>query len=136
MARTSAYRAEENTPGRINQRIQQETVGRVARLARADADTVTARLQELDDEWDLERALETTASTLSLVGLGLAATRDTRWLILPGVVTGFLLQHALQGWCPPLPVFRALGFRTVREIDEERYALGHLQAGADGVGRA
>ncbi|AHM62364.1 hypothetical protein D770_20575 [Flammeovirgaceae bacterium 311] len=30
-----------------------------------------------------------------------------RWLILPGVVAPFLLQHSLQGWCPPLSVFRA-----------------------------
>ncbi|HET9942578.1 MAG TPA: hypothetical protein VFR05_04515, partial [Terriglobia bacterium] len=34
-----------------------------------------------------------------------------------------LLQHAVQGWCPPVPLFRRLGIRTQREIDEERYAL-------------
>ncbi|WP_407921819.1 hypothetical protein, partial [Corallococcus sp. AB049A] len=24
----------------------------------------------------------------------------------------FLLQHGLQGWCPPLPLLRRLGLRT------------------------
>jgi hypothetical protein len=38
-------------------------------------------------------------------------------------VQGFFMQHALQGWCPPLPVFRRLGFRTQYEIEQERYAL-------------
>lgn len=43
------------------------------------------------------------------------------------MVGGFLLQHALQGWCPPVPVLRRLGFRTQTEIDEERYALKALR---------
>ena len=43
------------------------------------------------------------------------------------MVAGFLLQHAVQGWCPPLPVFRRLGFRTQTEIEEERYALKALR---------
>jgi hypothetical protein len=43
------------------------------------------------------------------------------------VVAGFLLQHAVQGWCPPVPLFRRLGFRTAAEIDYERYALKALR---------
>ena len=42
-------------------------------------------------------------------------------------LTALLLQHALQGWCPPLPVFRRWGVRTAREIEEERYALKALR---------
>ena len=38
-------------------------------------------------------------------------------------VGAFLLQHALQGWCPPLPLLRQLGVRTAEEINEERTAL-------------
>ena len=37
------------------------------------------------------------------------------------------LQHAVQGWCPPLAVWRRLGVRTQSEIDEERYALKALR---------
>ena len=53
---------------------------------------------------------------------------------------GFLLQHAVQGWCRPVPIFRRLGIRTASEIDAERYALrmirgdfGNLPKNKDGL---
>ncbi len=73
------------------------------------------------------RTLEANAATASLIGLTLGATVDRKWFIFPAVVAGFLLQHAVQGWCPPLPIFRRLGFRTQPEIDYERYALKSLR---------
>jgi hypothetical protein len=88
---------------------------------------VADRLAELDAEWDIERTLEANAASVSLIGLGLGATVDRKWFALPAVVAAFLLQHALHGWCPPLPVLRRLGFRTAREIDYERYALKALR---------
>jgi hypothetical protein len=81
----------------------------------------------LDEEWDIERALEANAASFAFTGTVLAATVDRRWLMLPAVVTAFLLQHAVQGWCPPVPVLRRLGYRTAREIDEERVALKALR---------
>lgn len=57
----------------------------------------------------------------------LGAFVDRRWLLLPGVVTAFLFQHAVKGWCPPVPVFRRFGIRTRREIDLEKYALKALR---------
>jgi hypothetical protein len=63
------------------------------------------------------------ASSLSLTGLMLGGTKNRRWFILPTVVLSFFLMHAVQGWCPPLPILRRLGFRTREEIDRERYAL-------------
>jgi hypothetical protein len=47
---------------------------------------------------------------VSLAGVLLGALVDRRFFVIPGLVAGFLLQHALQGWCPPVPVFRRLGF--------------------------
>jgi hypothetical protein len=32
------------------------------------------------------------------------------------LVGAFLLQHAIQGWCPLIQLFRRLGFRTQTEI--------------------
>jgi hypothetical protein len=84
-------------------------------------------LQELDEEWDIERYLETMAPTFTLIGLGLGLTRHRAWFMLPVIVQGFFLQHALQGWCPPIPVLRRLGIRTCAEIDQERYALKALR---------
>jgi hypothetical protein len=43
-------------------------------------------------------------------------------------VQTFYLQHTLQGWCPPLPLLRRLGFRTPGEIEEERAELEALLA--------
>ena len=42
----------------------------------------------------------------------------------------FLLQHALQGWCPPVPILRRQGFRTRHEIDAERQALRDCDSAA------
>ncbi len=53
----------------------------------------------------------------------LALLVDRRFALIPLVVGGFLLQHALQGWCPPLPIFRRLGVRTQSEIERVRHAL-------------
>ena len=88
---------------------------------------IAHRLDELDHEWDIERTLETNAATLALTGTLLGAFVDRRFLVLPAVVTGFLLQHALQGWCPPVPVLRRVGIRTAAEIDRERTALKALR---------
>lgn len=92
------------------------------------------RLEELDREWDTERTLEVNAATLALSGTLLGAFSSRRWLLLPGVVTAFLLQHGLQGWCPPLLVLRRLGIRTPQEIEAERYALKALRGDFDNAG--
>lgn len=75
----------------------------------------------------MERMLETNAAALALAGTLLGAFVDRRFLVLPVFVTGFLLQHALQGWCPPVPFFRKRGTRTAREIADERIALKALR---------
>jgi hypothetical protein len=72
-----------------------------------------------------------------LAGVVLGATMDRRWFFFPAFVGGFLLQHALQGWCPPMIWFRRMGVRTQTEIDHERYALKALRGdfrGVDGNG--
>ena len=91
------------------------------------------RLAELDREWDIECILEANAATASLIGLTLGATVDRRWFLFPAVVAGFWLQHAVQGWCPPVPVFRRLGIRTQTEIDYERYGLKVLRGDFQGL---
>jgi hypothetical protein len=58
-----------------------------------------------------------------LLSTALAATHSKRWLILSAVVPGFLLQHAIQGWRPPIEVFRRLGSRSRNELDAERRAI-------------
>lgn len=124
----SADRVRRSTAMHLNEAIDQQTDDNIQRYAGADREAIHARIAELDREWDIERALEVNASTLALSGIALGVTVDRRWLALPAVVMSFLLQHGLQGWCPPLPVLRRLGFRTRGEIDREKYALKSLLA--------
>ncbi len=126
-------RVEDHTCEAINQRIADATRRRISHYATRSTHAVTDRLHELDHEWDIERALECNASALAFSGVVLAATVNKKWLILPGLVTGFLFQHALQGWCPPLPLMRRMGFRTSAEINEERYALKALRGDFDRI---
>jgi hypothetical protein len=119
----NAQRTEQNTPRAWNEKILRRTEQSVLRVLAQGPEAVERRLRELDEEWDTERTLETMAASLGLLGVALGATVNRKWYALSGLVAGFLLQHGLQGWCPPLPLVRALGVRTVREIDAERVAL-------------
>src|SRR5436305_8790236 len=119
MTTTTVDRVARHTSADVNRRIAQETAERVRYFA-ANPAGIDRRLRELDEEWDIERLLETNASALAFTGVGLAALVDKRWLVLPALVTAFLFQHAIQGWCPPVPVLRRLGYRTSREIEIER----------------
>jgi len=123
MIPTTSQRVPLHTNAAVNARIRRQTEENVRRLAYAGAEAIEQRLRELDAEWDIERTLEANAATATIVGSILGATVDRRFFVIPGLVAGFLLQHAVQGWCPPLPIMRRLGFRTAREIDEERNAL-------------
>lgn len=123
----TADRVREHTAPEINARIDREITEKLHRLAAQSNHEITGRIRELEHEWDIERALEANAALLGATGLVLGVYRDRRWLTLPGLVLPFLLQHAVQGWCPPLEVFRRLGFRTRREIDREKYALKVLR---------
>jgi hypothetical protein len=133
MLPSTTERVRNHTADHVNAEIRRHMRERVRRIAAQGPSRIERRLEELDYEWDIERTLEANAATLALTGVVLGATVDRRWLLLPGVVTAFLLQHALQGWCPPVPVFRRLGFRTASEIEEERYALKALRGDFRGI---
>lgn len=134
MLPSTVDRVPAQTTAEINQRIRRQTEENIAFYARAGLPSIERRLKELDEEWDIERTLEANAATASIIGLTLGATVNRRWFFFPAVVAGFLLQHALQGWCPPLPLFRRWGIRTASEIDYERYALKALRGDFDQLG--
>jgi hypothetical protein len=117
-------RVTEHTSEDVNQRIEDRTRQRISAMAH---DPIKARLEELDREWDIERCVETGSSALTITGLLLGTTVSKRWFLLSAVVQGFFMQHALQGWCPPVPVLRRLGVRTAQEIEAERCALKALR---------
>jgi hypothetical protein len=116
-------RVRANTAGAVNERIDRRIEDNVLSYRNKTPDQIRRRIWDLEREWDIERALELMASSLSLTGIVLGLTKGKRWFLLPTGVLSFLFMHAVQGWCPPVPILRRLGFRTREEIDRERYAL-------------
>ena len=102
--------------------IDRQTEASVQAISTASRTAIERRIELLDREWDLERYLELTAATLSLTGIAVAI-REPKALILPAIILTFLAQHAIQGWCPPVPLFRTFGVRTRKEIDNEKIRL-------------
>jgi hypothetical protein len=129
----TSSRVERKTDPRLNERIRAQTDAEMTRLEGAAPDDYARRLAQIDREWDIERVLQANASTLVVLGVVFGWRVDRRFLLLPTAVLSFFLQHALQGWCPPIPVFRRLGVRTAREIERERYAVKALRGDFDAV---
>jgi hypothetical protein len=119
----------------VQRRIDDETLGAIERYAQADIPHIDARIAELDREWDIERVLALNASTLMAVGLALGLAGKRRYFLLPVTVLTFFIQHQIQGWCPPIPIFRRLGYRTAREIAREKFALKALRGDFDEIPR-
>jgi hypothetical protein len=123
-----------HTSAKINKALRDQAAERV-QYFRQHKDEIGKRLRELDEEWDIERAIEANASALAFVGTALGFFAHPYFLAIPAVVTAFLFQHAVQGWCPPVPVLRRLGFRTVYEIEEESQALKAVRGDFVGASR-
>ena len=88
---TSADRVRRSTAPEANREIDRRTTRNIRRYASSSEEVIQRRIEELDREWDIERALEVNASTLALTGLLLGVTVNRRWLLLSGFVLSFLL---------------------------------------------
>lgn len=121
-------RIREHTRESINKRIDRQTLGAVADSI-GSTDEISIRLRELDREWHVDRALMLNFAVLGGLSGGMAMRSLARrgrmggWGLFFWVQVGFLAYHAVRGWCPPLPVFRRLGFRSANEIGAEREVL-------------
>lgn len=126
-------RVRQHTAPYVNDRIDQLTRASIDQTLKAGPEATRRRLNELDQEWDVDRALMVNFAIAGAVtsGLGLARYASSPWLaprrkgflVFFGAQLGFLLLHGVVGWCPPASLFRRLGFRTQREIETERIAL-------------
>lgn len=119
-------RVEQHTSKIINEKIEQNTIENLKRYKDASTIELSKRIKDLDREWDTERVLETNAAGIILISTILGFTVSPYWFILIGIVSFFLLQHAIQGWCPPLPIIRRLGIRTQEEIYSEKTVIKFL----------
>ena len=123
-----------NTSEKVNSDIQMYIQNSIY-FYRRNPQLIEQRIEELDKEWDIERVLETNAASLIVASSALGFVASKKFFLIPFVVGTFLLQHALQGWCPPLPILRRLGYRTTSEIQEERDALQNIVKGLRHVTR-
>lgn len=124
-------RVQANTAPGVNERIEHDARLRVLNSASDPKGNLTRRIQALDREWDIERWLEMNASALAFTGTVLGLVWNRRFFAIPCLVLPFLFQHAVQGWCPPIPILRRKGTRTRNEIDEEKFALKALRGDFD-----
>jgi hypothetical protein len=128
---STSDRVRAQTARDTNAQVDAETRDCLESFANAGEEAIRAHIGTLEREWSVERYLQTNASLLAFTGVALGAVVSPRFLAVPAVVFGFLFQHATQGWCPPLPIFRRMGVRTRREINRERYALKALRGDFD-----
>ena len=115
------------TRTRYNEQIDSLSIFNLEYYKSEGRGAINERIKELDREWDLERTLEMNAAAFAFTGTLLAAVINKRWMVLPFLVSAFLAQHAVQGWCPPVEILRRMGVRTRLEIDREKYALKALR---------
>lgn len=116
-------RVRSSSSGKVNYEVDQNTMEHIDHFMAQDDAVITNRIVALEREWDIERALEVNMPIVAMIGLALGVFINPWWLLFTALVLLFFLQHAIQGWCPPLPVFRKLGYRTRKEIEKEKYAL-------------
>jgi hypothetical protein len=122
MLTETADRVAAHTDIDIDRRIEMETDERVRWYAKNPGE-IGRRIEELDREWDIERMLQANAGAAGVIGVLMGLMRSRVWYLLSAAAGGVLIQHATEGWSPPLILLRRLGLRTAREIEHERLAL-------------
>jgi hypothetical protein len=119
----TSKRVFQSTTQAINKTIRNQTIKNLRPYIYCKKKFLSRKIRSLNKEWDTERILETYAATSILISTILANKYNKRWLSLTSCTSFFLLMHALQGWCPPLPLLRYLGIRTPEEIYKEKMAI-------------
>lgn len=86
-------------------------------------DQIEQRLSELQNEWSLQQAVEFHAGMLTAAGGLFTVLFGRKWGLLSLVAGGLLVQYSIEGKCPGLSLLERMGFRSQRDIDNERVAL-------------
>lgn len=127
----TAHRVSLKTCPKVNNTIRNQTIWNLNHYKNKSYESISKRIKTLNQEWDTERVLEVNAASLIIISTLLGLTSRRCWFILTGAVGAFLMQHAISGWCPPLPVVRKMGIRTAEEINAEKTALKILRGDFD-----
>ncbi|MGZ3787891.1 MAG: hypothetical protein ACXVLQ_05175 [Bacteriovorax sp.] len=117
-------RIRSNSPKILNKKIDQRTESLLQQTINDGPIAIHQRLNALDREWDIDRAIILFFSGMALLQLAMMANKNSKkqfWA--PLLQAPFLFLYASLGWSPPVPLLRKLGFRTRFEIEEEREIL-------------
>ena len=120
---SSVERVKKNTNYKDNLKIVNDIITNINYYKDKDEDDIERRINELNMEWDIERILEANASLITLIGLILGTFINKKWYLVSAIASAFLLQHSIQGWCPPVTTLRKAGVKTPYEIFTEIIAL-------------
>lgn len=120
----------------VNADIRNQTLSSLNIFKNCNEEEIKQRINTLNAEWDTERVLEVNASLLMLLSSYLGIKTSKCWFLLTGTIGVFMLMHALQGWCPPLPFIRKWGVRTADEIYAEKTALKVMRGDFNGEHKA
>jgi hypothetical protein len=118
-----------------NEKVEKEILKNLV-FYKNNPEEIPERLQELENEWDIEKALGTNASAFTLFGVVFGMLFSKKWLFIPAIVGGFLLQNSIRGWSPPITIFRRMGYRTRQEIETEKHALKIIRGDYGKLGTA
>lgn len=129
----NSKRVELSTKHNINKKIREDTVKNVVKYSSLNKQDAASRIEKLNREWDTERILEANASLGILITIFLGFAFSRLWFYISALIAFYLLQHAIQGWCPPVPIIRKLGVRTMSEIHNEKTAIKAMRGDFEGA---
>jgi hypothetical protein len=118
-----ADRVRRFTAPEILQKIEEQIEHNVAYYASQPDEVIEERIQELKEEWSINRYLQAGTAAGGLLGATLGLAFGKKWAVLTIGAFGVFLFHGLRGADPRIRVLRRLGARTRSEIDREIYAL-------------
>jgi hypothetical protein len=127
MLSTTTERVANNTSEEYRQQFEQQLRQNISRYMHADRQTIDRRIEELDREWNLERAIELEAPSMIALGVVLGLTHNRKWFGLSVFAASMVILHNTQGWYPLLRVFQRMGMRSQNDIEQERQALRVLR---------
>jgi len=113
--------------GQFSEQIDARIEQNIRFYATQPPEVISRRIEELDEEHDLDQTMALYGSGIGLGSILLSFIGGKKWLFVGGITLGFLLKHALDGTSPYVPLVRKFGVRTREEIEREKYALKILR---------
>src|SRR5256885_2467274 len=95
------------TPPEMLRKIDEQIEQNVAYYASQPDDVIEERIQELKEEWSINRFLQVKVATVGLIGAVLGFTVSKKWALLTIGSFSFFLFYGFCGWDPRICVLRS-----------------------------